>query len=83
MKATLLLRGSQFSLVIGGLLLILIGSGIHTEWIRPLVFATIVGGIVGFIYEAQLRRRGEGDDIVALLLPAAGMVSGIFVFINA
>jgi hypothetical protein len=81
MKAALLLRSSQASLVIGGVLLILIGSGADSESMRLLTFATIVGGIAGLICEEFLRRRGEGDDIAGFLLPAAGMMSGIFVLI--
>jgi hypothetical protein len=81
MKAALLLRTSQASLVIGGLLLILIGSGMDTEWIRLLTFATIVGGIVGLIGEELQRRRDSGDDIAGFLLPAAGVMSGVFVLI--
>lgn len=86
MKAALLLRASllhasQASLVIGGILLILIGSGIDTEWIRLLTFATITGGIVGLIGEELRRRRDLGDDIAGFLLPAAGVMSGVFVLI--
>lgn len=81
MKEALLLRASQASLVIGGVLLILIGSGVDAESMRSLAFATIVGGIAGLIRQEWIERRGAGDDIAGLLLPAAGMMSGVFVLI--
>jgi hypothetical protein len=81
MKDALLLRASQISLVVGGVLLILIGSGVDMDWMRSLAFATIVGGIAGLVRQEWIERRGAGDDLAGFLLPAAGMVSGVFVLI--
>jgi uncharacterized protein YcfJ len=75
-RETLLLRGCQIGIVISGLLLILIGIGVHAAVIG------VWGAISGLIYENKRRRRGEGDSVVAILLPIAGALSGTFVLLN-
>jgi hypothetical protein len=81
-RETLLLRGCQIGIVISGLLLILIGIGVHAAWLQALAVIGVSGAISGLIYENKRRRRGEGDSVVAILLPLAGALSGTFVLLN-
>jgi crotonobetainyl-CoA:carnitine CoA-transferase CaiB-like acyl-CoA transferase len=81
MKDTLLLRSCQLGIAVGGILLILSGYGIHTGWLRLPAFATLVGAVAGLCYESRRTRRGEGEGIQALMLPVAGVVSGIFALV--
>ena len=57
---------------------ILSGYGIHTGWLRLPALVTLAGGIAGLCHASLRSRRGEGEGIAALMLPVAGMVSGIF-----
>jgi hypothetical protein len=82
MQDTLLLRGCQAGLLVGGMLLILIGIGVSTALIRPLALLAVSGAIAGLIHEARMRSRGQGDSIVAVLLPIAGALSGTFILLN-
>jgi hypothetical protein len=81
-RETLLLRGCQIGIVISGLLLILIGIGVHAAWLQGVAVIGVSGAISGLIYENKRRRRGEGDSVVAILLPIAGALSGTFVLLN-
>lgn len=78
MKDTLLLRICQLGIAVGGILLILSGYGIHTGWLRLPALATLAGAIAGLCHESRRSRRGEGEGMLALMLPMVGVVSGIF-----
>lgn len=81
MKDTLLLRTCQLGIAVGGILLILSGYGIHTGWLRLPALATLAGAIAGLCYEGRRSRRGEGEGILALMLPMVGVISGIFALV--
>jgi hypothetical protein len=81
-KEALLLRSCQAGILISGTLLILIGIGVHAAWLQALALIGVSGAISGLIYENNRRRRGEGDGIVAVLLPLAGVLSGAFALLN-
>jgi hypothetical protein len=78
MKDKLLLRICQLGIAVGGILLILSGYGLQTGWLRLPAIVTLAGGIAGLIYENRLSQRGEGQGPAALMLPTAGLISGIF-----
>lgn len=71
-----LLRACQLGLVIGGGALIALGCG--AAWARPCAALAIGGALAGLAYHHRLRRRGAGEGAVALALPMAGLVSGVF-----
>ncbi|HEY3700423.1 MAG TPA: hypothetical protein VGK97_13890 [Spongiibacteraceae bacterium] len=77
-----MLRWSQTGMLLCGLLLIMIGIGVQAPWLRMLTQLALSGAIAGMIYENRLRRRGESDG-VAILLPLAGGLSGVFALIAA
>ncbi|MDB6063469.1 MAG: hypothetical protein JWM78_3572 [Verrucomicrobiaceae bacterium] len=79
MREVLLLRWSQAGLVLCGLVLIAIGSGVHIPLLATLVGIVLTAAAAGVIYEGKLLRRGEGDGLFALLLPIAGGLSGVYV----
>lgn len=60
----------------------MIGEGVQTPWLRTLTQLAISGAIAGVIYENRLRQRGESDGI-AMLLPFASGLSGVFALIVA
>lgn len=78
----MLLRWSQISIVLCGLLLIMIGVGIHALWLRTSLLLALSGAIAGLIYELRLRQRGESDGFAALL-PVVSAISGIVALITA
>ena len=79
-REIVLLRWSQTSVLLCGLLLIMIGAGVQAPWLRTLTQLAIGAAIAGMIYENRLRQRGESDG-VAMLLPLAGGLSGMFALI--
>lgn len=82
MRETFLLRWSQTGMLLCGLLLIMIGVGVQAPWLSTLTQLAISGAIAGMIYEQRLRQRGESDG-VAMLLPLASGLSGVFALIAA
>jgi hypothetical protein len=74
----LLLRGCQLGLVIGGAALIALGCGAAAAWTRPFAALAIGGALAGLAYHDRRRRRGAGEGPVALAMPIAGLVSGVF-----
>jgi hypothetical protein len=81
-RETVLLRWSQLGVLMCGLLLIMIGVGIHAPWLRTWLLLALSGAIAGLIYEHRLRQRGEGDSI-AILLPLASGLSGMLALVAA
>lgn len=74
-KDVMLLRWSQFGGLLCGLLLIMIGTGIHAPWLRTCLQLALSGTLAGLYYEHRLRQRGESDGIAALLPVASGVSS--------
>jgi hypothetical protein len=77
-----LLRWSQFGVLLCGLLLIMIGVGIHATWLRTSLLLVFSGAIAGLIYEHLLCLRGESDGFAAVL-PTASGVLGMFALMTA
>ncbi len=83
MHEVLLLRWCQAGIILCGILLILIGSGVQIRWLHAAVLVVASGVIAGLLYEGRRRLRGEGDGLVAMLLPLAGGLSGMFALLHA
>ncbi len=77
-----LLRWSQLGVLLCGLLLIMIGVGIHAPWLRTCLQLAVTGAVAGLVYERLLRQRGESDG-AALWLPLASGVSGMAALLTA
>lgn len=82
MREILLLRWCQASVLLCGVLLIAIGSGVAQPWLPMLVLLALSGTLTGALYEKMRRVRGESEGFVPLLLPALGGISGAFVLIT-
>ncbi len=82
LREIILLRWSQIGMLLCGLLLIMIGAGIHAAWLRTWLQLALSGAIAGLIYEHRLRQRGEGDGI-AILLPLVSGLSGMLALVAA
>jgi hypothetical protein len=80
-KATLLLRSCQLGILAAGILLIAIGCGLHAGWVRALVLLLATAAATGLFYENRRSHRGEGP--IALALPVAGALSGIFALLTS
>lgn len=78
MREILLLRWSQTGIVLCGLALIAIGSGVHVPLLAALVGIALGGVGAGLIYEGMQRRRGAGDGPLAFMLPLVGGMSGVY-----
>ena len=76
-REVMLLRWSQFGMLLCGLLLIMIGIGIHAAWLRTPLLLVFSGALAGLIYEHRLCQRDESDGFAALL-PTASGVFGLF-----
>lgn len=79
MKEIVLLRSCQLGILAGGILLICMGCGIGTQWLRPLIAILVIGAVTGLLYEQKA--NGNGDGPIALALPALGALSGVFVLV--
>lgn len=82
MREILLLRWSQAGIVLCGLALIAAGSGVHVPLLTALLGIALSGAIAGVIYESKLRRRGEGDGLLAIVLPVIGGMSGVYALLT-
>ena len=82
MREMLLLRWCQASVILCGVLLIAIGSGVARPWLPLLVLLALSGTLTGALHEKMRRVRGESEGLVPLLLPALGGVSGAFVLLT-
>ncbi len=78
MREILLLRWSQIGIVVCGLALIAIGSGVRVPALAMLIVVALSSVVAGLIYEGKLHRRGEGEGFVAALLPLIGGMSGVY-----
>lgn len=74
-REIMLLRWSQLGILLSGLLLIMIGIGVQTIWLRTSLLLALSGAIAGLFYEHRLRQRGESDGVAALLPVASGVSS--------
>lgn len=74
-REIMLLRWSQLGILLSGLLLIMIGIGVQTIWLRTSLLLALSGAIAGLLYEHRLRQRGESDGVAALLPVASGVSS--------
>ena len=81
-REILLLRWSQLGVLLCGLLLIMIGAGIHAVWLRTWLELALSGAVAGLVYEQRLRQRGEGDGL-AVLLPLASGAAGMLALLTA
>jgi len=82
LREIVLLRWSQFGMLLCGLLLIMIGAGIHAAWLRTPLLLVFSGALAGLIYEHRLCEREESDGFAALL-PTASGVLGVFALMTA
>ena len=82
MREELLLRWSQAGIVLCGLALIAVGSGVHVPLLTALLGVALSGAIAGVIYEGKLRRRGEGDGLFAMVLPVIAGMSGLYALLT-
>lgn len=83
MREVLLLRWSQIGIVLCGLALIAIGIGLPVPSLAMLVGIALSAIGAGLVYELMLNRRGEGDGAMAMLLPLAGGLSGVYALMTA
>ncbi len=81
-REIVLLRWSQFGMLLCGLLLIMIGAGIRATWLHTPLLLVFSATLAGLIYEHRLCQRNESDGFAALL-PTASGVLGIFVLTTA
>ncbi len=81
MREVLLLRWSQAGIVLCGLALIAIGSGLQVPSLTALVAVALSGVVAGIIYEGKLLRRGEGEGLRAIVLPLVGGMSGVYALV--
>lgn len=81
MREIMLLRWSQAGIVLCGLALIAVGSGIRIPSLTTLVVIALSGVVAGVIYESKLHRRGEGEGLLAVLLPLIGGMSGVYALV--
>lgn len=81
-QEVVLLRWSQFGMLLCGLLLIMIGVGIHAAWLRTPLLLVFTGAVAGLLYEHRLCQREESDGFAALL-PTASGVLGMFALMTA
>lgn len=78
----ILLRWSQFGMLLCGLLLIMVGVGIRATWLHTPFLLVFSGVVAGLIYEHRLCQRDESDGFAALL-PSASGVMGMFALMTA
>jgi hypothetical protein len=83
MREVLLLRWSQAGIVLCGLALIAVGSGVRVPALAMLVAVALSGAVAGVIYEGKLHRRGEGEGLLAVLLPLIGGMSGVYALVTS
>src|SRR5690606_20325541 len=83
MREVLLLRWSQIGIVLCGLALIAIGIGLPVPSLAMLLGIALSAIGAGLVYELMLNRRGEGDGAMAMLLPLAGGLSGVYALMTA
>jgi hypothetical protein len=81
MREILLLRWSQAGIVLCGLALIAIGSGLQVPLLTALVAVALSGAVAGIIYEGKLLHRGEGEGLLAIVLPLVGGMSGVYALV--
>lgn len=83
MREILLLRWSQAGIVVCGLALIAIGSGVRVPALAMLIVVALSGVVAGVIYEGKLYRRGEGEGMRSVLLPLIGGMSGVYALVTS
>lgn len=81
MREIMLLRWSQTGIVLCGLALIAVGSGVRIPSLTTLVVLALSGVVAGLIYEGKLHRRGESEGLLAVMLPLVGGMSGVYALV--